>query len=322
MSNENKVSIIKQLEAARPAQIVDLPEVADRFKKLYLTFNGKDGGRHYEAEKFHFAKTLQEKPALQQCTKLSLYGCFLDMAVHGLSFDPSMKHAYLVPYNHKVKGPNGVETWEKRAQLQISGQGELLMRANSGQIKYADNPILVYDGDMFRFGTRNEKVFVEHEAAFPRQTDNIIACYIKIVRNDDSVDYKVISMEEVAKLRKFSKDPNSTAWTDGLPGMVQAKCIKHAFRSYPKMRSLARAQFSALASETIDQEEDGAAPGDIYGIEDPAGNDLPASQPTVIIPSKEPGSKPAKQPVIVDDDSFAHSSDPQMNGRVFDGDDF
>ncbi|MBK7885525.1 MAG: recombinase RecT [Chitinophagaceae bacterium] len=163
---EQKVSIIQKLDTTSPTQIVNLPEVADRFKKLYVTFNGKSGEKYYEAEKFHFAKLLQENAKLAECSKLSLYGCFLDVAVNGLSFDPTMKHVYLVPYNVK-KGDNN---WEKRAQLQISGQGELLLRMQQGQIKYADNPVLVYEGDIFKTGTRNGQLFVDHEATIPLKT--------------------------------------------------------------------------------------------------------------------------------------------------------
>src|SRR5690606_20361129 len=108
--------------------------------------------------------------------------------------------------------------WEKRAALQISGYGELLLRTLQGQIKYADNPVLVYEGDEFQFGTRDGKTILNHVACIPRKTDNIIAAYIKITRYDDTFDYKVMAMEDVRKIQKFSKDPKSKAWTDGLAG--------------------------------------------------------------------------------------------------------
>lgn len=247
----SKTSIIQKLDSTSPAQLAGLPEVADKFKHIYSIMNGGNESRaavKYEAEKFHFMKLIQDNPALQQCTKLSLYGCFLDMAVNGLSFDPNMKHAYVVSFSNNV-GTKQQPKWEKRATLMISGQGELHMRVQQKQIKYADNPILVYEGDIFKHGTKNGSVFIEHEATFPRKSDTIIACYVRIERNDGSVDYKVLSIEEVMKLRAFSKDPNSKAWVEGLPGMIQAKTIKHAFKSYPKMRM---GQFSGLQSEIVD----------------------------------------------------------------------
>lgn len=307
---EQKLSIVQKIEQSSPAQLANLPEVADRFKHIYAVMNGGDAGRamaKYEAEKFHFMKLIQDKPDLQQCSKLSLYGCFLDMAVNGLSFDPAMKHAYVVSFNTNI-GTRNDPRWEKRATLMISGYGELHMRVQQKQIKYADNPILVYEGDHFQHGTKNGHVFLDHVGAYPRKTDNIIACYLRLERNDGSVDYKVLSIEEVMKLKKFSKDPNSKAWTDGLPGMVQAKTLKHAFRSYPKMRM---GEFSQLQSSTIDAED--AAPKIDYGLEDfskPAGEALPASETM------------DNQLSQVADDDFTKSEKPAATTVTHDDDDF
>lgn len=286
-----KNELMQLIQTATPSQLIQSEPVADRFKQLYQVIHGRANGTQiYETEKFHFLKMLQENQNISQCTKLSLYGCFLDVAVNGLSFDPGMKHLYLVPYNINV-GTKESPKWEKRASLQISGYGELALRKRFGQIKYADNPVLVYDGDSFGHGTKDGKPFLEHVAKFPRQSENIIACYLTITRNDGSVDYKVLSIEEVMKLRKFSKDPNSKAWTDGLPGMVQAKTIKHAFKAYPKVRV---GEFSQLASETIDEEAeviDGSSmmPAIIdYGVgsnPEPSGTNAPTM---IVTPAQQP----------------------------------
>lgn len=317
----NKVSIIQKLEQSTPAGIVNISEVADRFKNIYAIMNGGDPAKStvkYEAEKFHFAKLIQDKPELQQCTKLSLYGCFLDMAVNGLSFDPAMKHAYVVAFNANV-GSKDSPKWEKRATLLISGYGELHMRQVQKQIKYADNPVLVFDGDQFSYGTREGKVFLEHVALFPRKSDNIIACYIRLERMDGTSDYKVLGIDEIMKFKAFSKDKNSKAWTDGLPGMIQAKTIKHAFRSYPKIRM---GDFSQLQTNIVEETE---TPIRIdYGLN----GDHPtlASEITeyanaeVVEEKKEtpPAAKPVK------DDDFVQQQTNQMasNTKSFDDDDF
>lgn len=227
-----------QLENMTPTQLVNSPDTAERFIKLYSMLHGRDGKVFYEAEKFHFLKQLNDNVKLQQCTKLSLYGCFLDAAVSGLSFDPSMKHCYLVPFGGKVV-------------MMISGQGELFLRQRNGQIKYADNPVLVYEGDVFKYGIKDGGNFVEHEAVIPRKPNaKMIACYLRLTRNDDTIDYKVMTMEELMNLKKFSKDPNSKAWTDGLSGMFASKVIKHAFKNYPKFRM---GRFSKLETEEVEE---------------------------------------------------------------------
>lgn len=174
----------------------------------------------------------------------------MDVAVSGLSFDPSAKHLYMVPYNINI-GTRDTPKWEKRAALQISGYGELLLRTIQGQVKYVDNPVLVYEGDQFMFGTKGGSTVLEHMAVFPRTSERIIACYVRITRHDDTIDYKVMSMEDIQRLRRFSKDPDSKAWTDGIAGMMVAKTIKHAFKNYPKIRM---GEFSRLESDIVDTE--------------------------------------------------------------------
>lgn len=323
METNQKMSIVQKIEQTSPAQLATIPEVADRFKHIYKVMNG---GRtdtaevKYEAEKFHFMKLIQDTPALQQCTKLSLYGCFLDMAVNGLSFDRSMKHAYVVSFNTNV-GTKDAPKWEKRATLMISGYGELHMRVKQGQIKHADNPVIVYEGDQFKHGTKDGSVFLEHVATLPRKSDKIIGCYLRIERNDGSVDYKVLGIEEVMKFRDFSKDKNSLAWTSGLPGMVQAKTMKHAFRSYPKVRM---GKFTQLQSQIVDADSQAAQFID-YGLN----GDMPAvktvNTPHEIIADPVTDQANDRRPVEnISDDAFVVDSDEkaESKGKVFTDDDF
>mgnify|MGYP001020438390 CR=1 FL=1 len=276
MEQQNLMQVITQ---SSPAQMVSNPQIANRFKELYKTIHGIKNNElaeaFYSAEQFHFLKIINDNPNIAQCTRLSLYGIFMDVAVSGLSFDPSMKHLYIVPFNTNV-GTKDAPKWEKRAALQISGYGELLLRQLQGQIKHADNPVLVYEGDEFQFGTRDSKTILNHIASIPRLTNNIIAAYVKITRHDDTSDYKVMSMEEIQNLKKFSKDPNSKAWTDGLSGMVTSKVIKHAFKNYPKLRL---GELTKLQTEVIDQEVQHVAID--YGL--PVISDAVQYSPTMIV---------------------------------------
>lgn len=304
-ANVERIPLMRKLQETPSTQLANIPEVGEKFKHIYQVMHGtKSGEQFYEAEKFHFMKKLQEDPKLQNCSRLSLYGCFMDVAVNGLSFDPSAKQVYIVPFNVNVGTKNSPQ-WESRAQLMISGYGELALRMKQGQIKYADNPVLVYDGDEFAMGTKDGYSFVEHKSVFPRKSDTIIACYLRITRNDDSIDYKVISMEEIEKLRKFSKDPNSKAWVDGLPGMVMSKCIKHAFKTYPKIR---KGDFSELASNSVEPEVE-ETPVIDYGI--PQEVQHAKAQPSIAI-------TPAEQ---VDDNSFVEPQKQQPSVQYATNDD-
>lgn len=252
--SDPKNEIMTLLKTGTPQKIVNSPMVAERFIKLYETIHGKkDGIVFYESNKFHFLKILAESTELQKCTNQSIYGVWLDSSVNGLSFDPTYKHLYVVPFNHKVSKKGETDKWEKRATLMIGGPGELVLRQKAGQIKYADNPQLVYRDESFKVITKGGKTEVEHEIVFPRKSDEVIGCYMAITRIDGSIDYKVMSMPEVLKLKQWGRDnANSKAWSNlGLPGMIVAKTIKHAFKTYPKVRT---GYFSKMQSDVVDAE--------------------------------------------------------------------
>jgi len=295
------------IEQASPFQIAAIPEIADRFKQLYSIIHpGSKSEVFYEAEKFHFMKLIKESATLSACSKMSLYGCFMDVAVNGLSFDPSFKHLYLVPFNTNVGSKNDPK-WEKRASLQISGYGELLLRQKQGQIRYAENPVLVYQGDDFSFGTKDDKFFLNHTANLSKRTENIVACYLKIIRHDGTHDYKVITRDDMDRFRKFSKDQNSKAWTDGIAGMWVAKCIKHAFKNYPKVRT---GEFSNLASNQVDEE-----PEVVSTVMKP--------EASMKVPeSIDYGTGEVIEGQTGNDDDFLKSDQPQPNGITHDDDEF
>lgn len=178
----------------------------------------------------------------------------MDVAVNGLSFDPTKKQIYIIPRNHKTGAVDaqGKEIWEKRAGLMISPYGELTLRMKSGQIKYADNPVIVYEGDKFSIKDSGGQKTVEFEMQIPRkQGAKIVASFIKIVRADGSVDYSYLLPEDIERLKGYSSrqnygKPNALYGGDNGDidsGFLAAKTIKHAFKSYPKVR---KGDFSEL----------------------------------------------------------------------------
>lgn len=309
--SDNRNQLMQLIQSSKPSQIISNALVADRFKHLYKVVHGiknpAKADAFYQAEQFHFLKLINENTKIAACSKLSLYGIFMDVAVNGLSFDPAMKHLYIVPYNVKTgrKTADNKDIWEARAALQISGQGELLLRTMQGQIKYADNPVIVYEGDEFRYGSKEGKIVLDHIACIPRKSEKILACYLKITRHDDTIDYKVMTNDDIQALRKFSKDPNSLSWTTGIAGMVQAKTIKHAFKNYPKVRV---GEFSKMESETIDTniEEENID----YGL-----NDL-HEPPEALRAQEKAAETPITPHTELDENSFAEKQAEQTGNTI------
>lgn len=242
--------------AGLPAiKMADDERVANKFIELYNKVHGNNMGKEiYEVERFHFMKQITEKVDLQECSKLSLYGAFIDVAIQGLSFDPSKNLCYLVPGNVNI-GTKDNKKYEKRAQLQISPYGELYLRQYYGQIQTADNPVLVYEGDEFEIITGKSGRVVNHKAIYPRKSNNIIACFVRIVKIDGTIDFGITDMNDIARLKKYSEKKNfgdanklyGKGNGDVDSGFLIAKTIKHAFKAYPKVRL--RGQFSALETD-------------------------------------------------------------------------
>lgn len=315
MSNTTAIQLrVEEINKLAPLELVENRQVEQKFIQMYNSIHGTDKGvQMYHKEVFNFQKILQENPALQECTNMSLYGCFLDMAVNGLSLDPTGKpHCYLIPRNSKTghKDQYGKDIYEKRASVSVTGYGELVMRMRAGQIKYADNPVVVYEGDTFSIDLERGVKKITYSAAIPRKSNKVIGAFIRIVRNDGSEDYQWLLEGDIERLAGFSARANSY-WdnaarkrvvgkanelyssNDGQidPGFLENKMIKHAFDAYPKVRV---GRFTSMQSvEEPEPEidygiEDGEAT-DVTGFDEPVTVVAEVVQPTITVDDEDGG---------------------------------
>jgi recombinational DNA repair protein RecT len=304
---ETKLNI-SELTTFTPAQIVEDNRVENRFVNLYNGIHGsKVGELYYNKEKYNFMRLLEENPELKNCTQLSLYGAFLDVAVNGLSLDGNGRAlCYVIPRKVKTnkKDERGYDTYETRAYLMITGYGELVLRKRAGQISYCDNPVVVYEGDTFKVSVGKGGKSVEYEASIPRKSNKIIGAFIRIVRADKTDDYAWLLEGDIARLRHFSEkangyyDKDKKQRVDGKAnalynaadgqidsGFLENKMIKHAFDAYPKVRT--GGQFTTFEDEVLEADPDYG----IEGIEQPAAESYEA---TVIDPEPFEPAQPAQ----------------------------
>ena len=254
---------VAYLETLDYKKLADAPILQEKFVQLYNSIHGSNRGLlEFEREKFNFLKAISEDPKLQQATSLSLYSTFLDIAVMGLSVEKGSKPtAYIFSRNAKIK-KDGRDAWETRAYLTVSPYGELKMRMDAGHIKYADNPVIVYEGDTICVGlnSQGKQTVMGYEAQIPRKKDaHIIGGFIRIERHDGTFEIPWVDIAEMDRLAEYSKKNNSKWVDDGSgkkrkeegqanalytsnngqidSGFFAAKIIKHAFASYPKLRA-------------------------------------------------------------------------------------
>ena len=266
----NALSLAQELQQTKATDVIRNERVRSQFINVYNSIWKEGGEQVYEREAIYFNQQLRDKANLRECSGTSIFYAFIDLAVKGLTLAPGAQAlCYLIPRNVKV-GTNqqGNDIWEKVCNLTISGYGELVLRKNAGQIRHADNPVIVYEGDTFQYGEQNGQKVVNYMSAFPRKSNKIISCFLKITRADGTIDYSVMTENDWLRLKGYSDKQNTyfdrskNQWVtqsnelynkEGQidTGFLMAKCVKHAFKTYPKL-SIGRS--SALESDTIEQQ--------------------------------------------------------------------
>lgn len=242
----------KRIAGMKASDVIRDEYVKEQFIFVYNKIWKEGGEGAYEREAAYFAQYLRDNEKLRKSTGTSVFFAFIDLAIRGLTLEQGAQATcYLLPRNARISTPEG-DRWEIRCNLTISGYGELVLRAKAGQIHHADNPVVVYEGDEFSYGEKDGQKYVNYCCHLPKASDKIVACFIKITRCDGSTDYSVMTERDWKRLEKYSAKNNSYIDketkqrverandlynVDGQidKGFLMAKCIKHAFKSYPKI---------------------------------------------------------------------------------------
>lgn len=266
----NALTLAKELQSMKATDVIRSERVRSQFISVYNSIWKEGGEQAYEREAIYFNSQLRDKPNLRECSGTSIFYAFIDLAVKGLTLATGPQAlCYFIPRSVKTGiDQNGKDIWEKVCNLTISGYGELVLRKNAGQIRYADNPVIVYEGDTFQYGEQNGQKIVNYMSAFPRRSNKIIACFLKITRADGTIDYSVMTEQDWMRLKGYSDKNNSyfdrktNQWVTNSnelynkngqidTGFLMAKCVKHAFKTYPKL-NIGRG--SSLETEAIEQQ--------------------------------------------------------------------
>jgi hypothetical protein len=240
-----------QLNQLDPIRLVDDEAVRENFIRTFAKIHGKsetDAAMVYEREAMYYKKAVSADEKLKQCTRLSLYSVFLEIAINGLSIQPGSKsEAYLEARGTKAGGTRENPVYVQTAFLRITAYGELNLRIMAGQIVRMMNPVVLYEGDFFQPTTNDNGVLiVKYTPAIPRKSKKIIGAYVRILLPDGSSDFKWLLEDDYDRLKKYATtktqngsytNPLYSSENGGIdPGFLEAKTIKHAMRAYTKLR--------------------------------------------------------------------------------------
>lgn len=235
-----------------------IPDFArEKFIQVYSQkFGDQNAEAFFEEQRGFFLNELNDgayKNLLKDAKGTSIYFAFLFLAINNLSLEKGLSTTcYLECRSNKVgetydqNQKKNIGIYERHAVITVTGYGEILLRQRAKQIRSVDNPKVVYDCDTFRYGERDGKSYIEYEKAIPRpQGARIIACYVRIIKADGSVDYFVLDTDEMVRLKQYSGKSNwgkanalygtQQDCSDIDTGFLKSKTVKHAFKGYPKL---------------------------------------------------------------------------------------
>jgi len=183
---------------------------------------------------------------VQKCSKESLQRAVYNIALTGLSLNPVLKYAYIIP------------RWSRdgtTAVLEPSYQGLIKLLTDTGSITaiYAH---LVYANDEFslNYGTNVE---IHHKPKMSNRGE-VIAVYAVAVLSDGYKQIETMAIEDIHAIRDKSesykafvaKKVTSCIWEDHFGEMAKKTVIKRIFKYLPKTDKFNKvAQAIAIADE-------------------------------------------------------------------------
>lgn len=172
--------------------------------------------------------TISNSPELQNCSVPSIIKAAGIAASLGLDVDPVRGLAWLVPYKNKDKGI--IE-----ANFQIGYLGLIELAYRSGKVK-AISAHCVYESEIenIKITRDNGRYTVQHPFSFIAPTGKMIAVYATAEVDGFGAFTEVLRADEVEKVRRCGKAPNSPAWMSHYEAMAKKTAIRRLAKFLPK----------------------------------------------------------------------------------------
>jgi recombination protein RecT len=219
---------------------------------------------------------------LMKCDPNSVKDSIVNVALTGITLNPALKYAYLVP--RKVKG-------ELKCILDISYMGMIKILTDAGAVKNVDAGV-IYSNDKYDF-RRGSDPYFKHQPALSHRGEKIGAYAIAFLR-DGGFQFEILGREDIEKVRATSESYKNeqgrkySPWETWEDEMWKKTALKRLFKLLPKTN------FSEqlIASISHDYENEVT---DLKDPEDKYAGMFEDIQDAQII--KEPEKKPKKEPV-------------------------
>lgn len=250
----------------------------------------------WEREKLYALSAISKSDELARTDQKSIASSVLQVAMSGLSLNPTLAHGYLIPRGGKCV-------------FQPGYQGLIYLLVGSGLVKDI-NARVVYANDEFELEFGDNAKF-KHKPA-TKNKGEIIGAYAEAILADGVKSYEYMDIEDIkAMARRGNMNKGKTVltgiWSTDLGEMCRKTLIRRIYKYLPKTNVTNPKMFDRLqnAVASIDTESKSeAAP--ISEVFDEFTEEIsPSEQPTVThnaVPIQEEVKATTKQqqPIVVE----------------------
>jgi recombination protein RecT len=171
---------------------------------------------------------LCNNPFLLKCDPISVKDSVVNIALTGLTLNPALKYAYLVP--RKVKN-------ELKCILDISYIGMIKILTDAGAVKNVDAGV-IYSNDKYDF-RRGSDPYFKHQSALSNRGEKVGAYAIAFLR-DGGFQFEILGKDEIEKIRATSESYKNeegrkySPWETWEDEMWKKSALKRLFKLLPK----------------------------------------------------------------------------------------
>lgn len=206
----------------QPVESIQSPEQFIQSKQQqFVDIASKENIVHWLAESQFALECWYKNKGLQKCSPVSIQNAIINVAACGLSMNPALGLAYLVPeYDKNLGGAI--------CQLRISFKGLMKVAVDSGAIKWVRAEIVRHN-DAFDYRGPCEAPY--HSMNPFADRGDVVGVYCIAKTADGDVLANVMSKEEIDLIK--SKAKFSTVWDTWFDEMAKKAIIKRSAKQWP-----------------------------------------------------------------------------------------
>ena len=204
----------------------------EKNKSLASRFNSRRANKdlQFQVECMHLDKCAAKNPDIAKCTAASLEHILLEAGVMGVSLNPSLHHAYVIPYKNSATG-------NKDAELNVGYRGMEHIVLKAGTVK-AIQTVLVKEHDpVYKVWTDEHGKHIQHEEMRGnRGRTTHVYCIAHYMNGGYHIEEMTAGdLAECEKAAKSRNDKGGMVWRGPFREEMYKKCcVRRAYKHWPQ----------------------------------------------------------------------------------------